>query len=68
MTPAEIAQTKRLLKIAYRNYVHYSMKVRTAQQAGKQPSAESVAGVADNERYIRQYERELEAAGVEVEV
>ncbi len=67
MTPAEIAQTNRMLTVARRDYVHYSMKARGYEQRQLDiPPGISMA-INDSERTIKRLEDELIAAGVEVE-
>lgn len=68
MTPAEITQTKRMLVVARRNYVHYSMKSHRYNDRNEQPPTELTIGIEDCERTIRRLEADLIAAGVEVEI
>jgi hypothetical protein len=67
MTPAEIAQTKRMLATATRDYVHYAMKVRSYEQRNATPPHELVMRMQENDYTIKRLERDLIAAGVEVE-
>jgi hypothetical protein len=62
MTPAEITQTRRMLNVARRNYVHYSMKVRGYHARNEQPPYEFISGAHENDQLMKQYERELSAA------
>ncbi len=68
MTPAEIAQTKRMLAVARRDYVHYRMKARGYEQRALDVPTGVQMAADDCERTINRFERELTAAGVEVEV
>ncbi len=67
MTPAEIAQTKRLLQAAQRTCVNYMMHIRAKERRNEQPSSESITGLAETEQLITRLENDLIAAGVEVE-
>ena len=68
MTPAEIAQTKRQLTTAQRNYVHYCTKALPYQRRGDDIPSGIILAIVDSERTIKRLEDDLIAAGVEVEV
>jgi hypothetical protein len=68
MTPAEIAQTNRMLITARRNYVHYCTKARGYEQRGLDVPSNIRMSLTDEDRTIKRLEDELIAAGVQVEV
>ncbi len=67
MTPAEIAQTRRMLRIATRDYVHYSMKARSYEQRQLDIPPGVRMAIVDCQSTIDRLQAELCAAGVEVE-
>jgi hypothetical protein len=68
MTPAEIAQTRRMIRTARRACVNYMMQIRAKERRQEQPSHEALMGLAENDRLIQRLENELANAGVAVEV
>ena len=67
MTPAEIAQTKRMLTVARREYVHYCTKAQGYIHKQQDPPVGIRMAIEDSQRTIERFEHELIAAGVEVE-
>ena len=68
MTPAEIAQTKRMLRTATRDYVHYKLKMRLYEQRNEAVPYDVLMSIQDSDRTIKRLEDDLIAAGVQVEV
>lgn len=66
MTPAEIKHLKSLLSIHRRNYVHYKMQARAHGGIEFAPAI-TRNSIENTEREIERIERQLIAAGVEVE-
>jgi hypothetical protein len=67
MTPAEIAQTNRMLTTARRNYVHYCTKALPYQRRGDDIPTDIIMAIVDSERTIKRLEDDLIAHGVQVE-
>ena len=67
MTPAEIAQTRRILHTAQRDLLHYRQRAVLYINRNQEPPGNLQMSILDNERTIERLERELIDAGVEVE-
>lgn len=67
MTPAEIAHTARMLRVAQRALLVSLLRAHLYTKRNQQPPVNLQMSITDHERTIERLEAELSAVGVEVE-